>query len=1490
MLHLPEEPTDLLELTHPPLLSTVGQHLLPALLSQAIAFGTTSLNSVIFASGSSFIFIAGSNPFGASAPNSVVVFQPGSLYKHQSANTPSFSGRTYANFELDRAATTINGAGGSALTVDNITVTQGILNLNMTVVGTIVKGNINVSSGATLTFTPSSAGNVTFSGAASQSINSAGTLTFGPNASMVLNQDIELNCPLAISATLDLKDRMISGTGSLTVNNGATIRTSNTAGITGTVLSVNSLNLGPQINYIFNAATVQMAGDLLPASASSLTINNPEGVTLMNELTVTSGITLTAGDLTLADNNLIIGTAGNITATFDKYLIINGTGRLSMVLADGSTKLFGFGTPTSYAGVIANVTTSGNTFTGTVSSTITHPTLHNDRMVQLQWKFEQTGTATNSGTAVFMWDNAAAKGTEFDITKPVVFASWEATESKYNLTPVTAYLIDGNIYGVNVALPPTLEPQELIIGNLSAFLADGPRLTADDTQNDVEHDLTITFTDDPVWRAAVTSVTVDGTPLTAADYTLTSGTLTLKPSAGNAILTTAGTKTVAIVSTGYNDAAVTQVILAGSVSATKSTFTFTPEPAPGTATLATVTARDAYSNPVSGYVFKADATVTDNDPVTNEFYTVNTYDIPSSMTGIDITATDAAGSATFYIILPSFIDGGDGISVQLRLNDGITAVGSPASYTAAGVPNIRISAPVALSETNLNLSKINVTVSNETFADNIIPNTSVTLNNAPAGLSVGTFLWLTSSTAEITLGYTGGDFDSDINNFSITIAGAEFTLGNPLTSNNLTITAVNEAAPVVTTNASITTLGMTTATWGGNVTSDGGVQVTQKGVCWSTTSPPTVSDGVTQEGGSVGPITGDMTMLIPGTVYYVRAYATNSVGTGYGEERTFTTLAPLEDFINFPETTTSYKDGTFIGRDGSTWNYYQCSGNDAVDITAPSPVLGKGRTPTAEVRSGQINHGVGKLSFKLAQSFSSAVNLDVYVNEYLVTNVTTLASETMVVKTVSDIDVYVSGVVTIKFIQHDVNAGQVTIDDISWTTYIPDLNTVEVPRFSPKSGSFVGPQDITITSATSDAKIYYTTDGTQPTTSSTLYAGPVRLSTTATIKAIATKTGMASSPVVSSTYNIEEITEVASITALRAGETGTKIYKLTGEAVITFQQSSRNQKYIQDANAGILIDDAAGVITTTYNQYDGIKNITGRLSLYNGVMQFTPLYNTGAASSTGNTVTPVTVTVSELNTNYNNYESRLIKVNGVTFSSTGNFAASTNYNISDGTNTTVFRSAFSSADYIGQAIPTGKVNVTGIAMEFNGTAQLAARNLADIYLISNAKAITSFAFNALSPAVTATINEAAKTIAATVPAGTNRTALVPTIAVSSKATVSPASGEARDFTNPVVYTVTAEDGSTVTYTVTVSLATGIDDPLSGRVKLYPIPARTEIYAEGIEDVTLIEIFDVTGNKHITEICDGENVREIPVGKLSRGVYFMRLTTPGGSVMKKFVKE
>ena len=85
---------------------------------------------------------------------------------------------------------------------------------------------------------------------------------------------------------------------------------------------------------------------------------------------------------------------------------------------------------------------------------------------------------------------------------------------------------------------------------------------------------------------------------------------------------------------------------------------------------------------------------------------------------------------------------------------------------------------------------------------------------------------------------------------------------------------------------------------------------------------------------------------------------------------------------------------------------------------------------------------------------------------------------------------------------------------------------------------------------------------------------------------------------------------------------------------------------------------------------------------------------------------------------------------------------------------------------------------------------------------STEKAISTFAFSGISPAVNASIS--GTTISAGVPFSVDVTTLVPTITVSTKATVSPASGSAQNFTNPVTYTVTAEDGTTQKYTVTVT--------------------------------------------------------------------------------------
>jgi uncharacterized protein (TIGR02145 family) len=92
------------------------------------------------------------------------------------------------------------------------------------------------------------------------------------------------------------------------------------------------------------------------------------------------------------------------------------------------------------------------------------------------------------------------------------------------------------------------------------------------------------------------------------------------------------------------------------------------------------------------------------------------------------------------------------------------------------------------------------------------------------------------------------------------------------------------------TTGTVTNITTTTATCSGNVTSDGGSSVTARGVCWSTSQNPTTSNSKTTNGTGLGTYTSNITGLSPNTTYYVRAYATNSQGTAYGEQRTFRTL------------------------------------------------------------------------------------------------------------------------------------------------------------------------------------------------------------------------------------------------------------------------------------------------------------------------------------------------------------------------------------------------------------------------------------------------------------------------------------------------------------------------------------------------------------------------------------------------------------------------
>ena len=128
------------------------------------------------------------------------------------------------------------------------------------------------------------------------------------------------------------------------------------------------------------------------------------------------------------------------------------------------------------------------------------------------------------------------------------------------------------------------------------------------------------------------------------------------------------------------------------------------------------------------------------------------------------------------------------------------------------------------------------------------------------------------------------------------------------------------ATPTLTTTVASAITG-NTATSGGNITTDGGSPVLSRGVCWSTTAAPTISNSKTVDGSGIGVFVSSLTGLLPVTLYHVRAYATNSSLTTYGNEITFTTLSVLATMITSATTAitanTATSGGTVVSDGGS---------------------------------------------------------------------------------------------------------------------------------------------------------------------------------------------------------------------------------------------------------------------------------------------------------------------------------------------------------------------------------------------------------------------------------------------------------------------------------------------------------------------------------------------------------------------------------------------
>lgn len=152
------------------------------------------------------------------------------------------------------------------------------------------------------------------------------------------------------------------------------------------------------------------------------------------------------------------------------------------------------------------------------------------------------------------------------------------------------------------------------------------------------------------------------------------------------------------------------------------------------------------------------------------------------------------------------------------------------------------------------------------------------------GLSAYLNYWTSTSNA------TNEAWDRHLNYFSEYIARGSYSTSYGFYARCLRDGGGSTTSPTVTTAevSGVTTSG---ATCGGNVVSDGGATVTSRGICYGTASNPDITGSHTADGSGTGSFVSTMTGLSSGTPYFTRAYAVNSAGTSYGEQKSFTTAS-----------------------------------------------------------------------------------------------------------------------------------------------------------------------------------------------------------------------------------------------------------------------------------------------------------------------------------------------------------------------------------------------------------------------------------------------------------------------------------------------------------------------------------------------------------------------------------------------------------------------
>jgi len=451
--------------------------------------------------------------------------------------------------------------------------------------------------------------------------------------------------------------------------------------------------------------------------------------------------------------------------------------------------------------------------------------------------------------------------------------------------------------------------------------------------------------------------------------------------------------------------------------------------------------------------------------------------------------------------------------------------------------------------------------------------------------------------------------------------------------------------------------------------------------------------------------------------------------------------------------------------------------------------------------------------------------------------------------------------------------------------------TVEMPVISPNGGFVYDPVQVAITCPTENASIYYTTDGTEPNMNSSLYSAPFTVSSTTTVKAKAFKAGYDASNVASATYTFP--IEVANIAAFKAANTTTNntVYKITGDVTFVFENGANF--YIQDATGGLLVYDNQNnnVITRTYTEGDVISGgVYGTYTLYNGLVEMVPTHDLAAATSNTGTVSPVIATVSNIINSYDQFESRLVKLEDVTFTEGGTFTTSsaTNMTIGQGNETMQVRNVFKTLDMTIDADATA--DVTGFVLRYinnnNVTNyQIAPRDNNDIVLSTVEMDTVATPVITINPL---TNNMVSVEITCATP-GASIYYSIDDVLPSTSTDL---------YNGPFVWqnveltfnAIAVKEGMVNSAIASLHYTPAGVNEHEINVSVYPNPTTGQFRIQNSEfRIQSVEVYDVFG-KLISSTEVNDNDVTIDVSNYTNGVYFTRIHTDNGTVTKKVVKQ